>query len=55
MAKKMTVKQDDAYDKKNKIKPGSKKDKATDKKNGVYAMEYGKKGGKKNGTTKQKC
>ena len=33
--KKMTKKQDDAYDKKHKIKEGSKKDKALDKKRGI--------------------
>lgn len=35
MAKKMTKKQDDAYDKKNGIKENSKKDKKLDKKRGV--------------------
>lgn len=34
-------------DKKKGIKQGSKKDKAMDKKNGVFNFEYGKKKGKK--------
>lgn len=42
MAKKWTVKKDDAYDKKNRIKEGSKKDNALDKKRGV-AEKPGKK------------
>lgn len=35
MAKKYTMKSDDAYDRKNKIKENSKKDKKLDKKRGV--------------------
>lgn len=37
-------KADEAYDKSHGIKQGSKKDKALDKKNGVYKYEYGNKG-----------
>ncbi len=41
--KKYTDKSDDAYDKKNKIKEGSKKDMSLDKKRGVPETEMGMK------------
>jgi len=49
MAKKWTDASDDAYDKKNKIKEGSKKDIALDKKRGVPEDDKKKKKVKKKG------
>lgn len=47
MAKKMTEKQDKAYDKAHKTKENSKKDLIQDKKMGVFEPKKGAKNGKK--------
>lgn len=47
MAKKMTEKQDKAFDKAKNIKEGSKKDLLQDKKMGIFEPKKGAKSGKK--------